>query len=190
METSYPMTPKSADVMMIGGREHVLFLAPLETIKIVDTHYLWLNTVQPWAAALYTTLLVLFVDPTAWSGAVWLLSAALATIAVNVYTDRRSRVSVPVAVEEKDRSGSWSRLVVSAYRNDPLTATAHVRMADFLLATIKDGPTRALMKRPKIPPDLQHRRTRLHAWLFGLGLVVGYAAIVVLAIYVVTGLFN
>ncbi|WP_291378963.1 hypothetical protein [Demequina sp.] len=190
METIYPVTPKSADVMMIGGREHVLYQAPLETIKIVDAHYLWLNTIQPWVAALYTTLLVVFVDPIAWWGIVWLLSAALTTIALNVYTDRRSRVSVPVAVEEKDRSGSWSRLVVSAYRNDPLTVTAHVRMADFLLGTIKDGPAGAFTKRPKIPEDLQHPRTRLHAWLYGAGLVVGYVALVVLAVYVATGLLT
>ncbi len=190
METTYPVTPKSADVMMIGGREHVLFHGLFEPLKIVDAKYLWLTSVAVWMGALWVLFLALTVDDGRSSYFIATSTLALPLIVVGVVIDRRTGVRVPVAIEEKDRSGTWSRLVISTHRSDPLTVTADAEMADFLLATVAHGQTRRFIKRPVVPVDLRHRGAQRHVWIIGAGMIILIAAYTALCVSVVAAMLS
>ncbi len=190
MDTIYPSTPKSPDILLIGGREHVLYHGVFEPLRIVEARLLWLNTALIWAGALYVVLFAVNLDYVG----LWALLAIIATagvvIAASVLIGSRSAVTIPVAVEEKDRTGTWSRMTISTHRHDPLTVTAHADMAAFLLATVADGQTSRFIKRPVIPIELRHPGTQRHAWIAGVATAIGFPAYVALCVYVLIELFT
>lgn len=188
METTYPVTPNTADVMMIGGREHVLVHGFGEPLKIVDAKYLWLNTAMVWLLALYAVMVAFNLEQAGWWPLLGIVIAAAASLAIGAFMDHRAGVTTPIAVEEKDRTGQWSRLVIHTRRHDPLTVTADVRMADFLLATVADGPTPRFLRRPAVPPELRHPRAPMHAWITTLGWALTIPALAIIGIYLVAEL--
>ncbi len=188
MDTIYPVTPQSPDILLIGGREHVLYHGLFEPLKIVDARLLWLNSVLAWAVALYTVLLVLTLGDDGWWTLLAVTAAAVPLIAVGAFIENRSGVTTPVAIDEKDRSGTWSRMIISTRRHAPLTATVHTDMADFLLATIADGQTRRFTSRPEIPFELRHPGMQRHVWIAAVGWAIEIPAAVVLAASVIVTL--
>jgi len=190
VDTIYPSTPKSPDILLIGGREHVLYHGVFEPLKIVEAKFLRLNTVLAWAFVLYTVLLLLTLDDTSWWALLAVFAAAVPLVVVVSFIERRSGVTTPVAVEEKDRTGAWSRMIISTLRHDPLTVNAHADMADFLLATVANGQTRRFTSRPEIPTELRHPGMQRHAWIAGIGTAIGFPAYVALWVYVGIGLFT
>ncbi len=183
MDTIYPVTPRSPDILLIGGREHVLYLGLFEPLKIVDAKFLRLHSVLAWAVALYTVLLLLTLGDTGWWTLLAVIAAAVPLVAVGSFIESRSGVTTPVAIDEKDRSGAWSRMIISTRRHAPLTVTAHADMADFLLATIADGQTRRFTSRPEIPIELRHPRMQRHVWIAAVGWAIEIPAVVALCVY-------
>ncbi len=124
VDTIYPSTPKSPDILLIGGREHVLYHGVFEPLKIVEARLLWLNTALVWAGALYVMLFAVNLDYVG----LWALLAIIATagvvIAASVVIGSRSAVTIPVAVDEKDRTGPWSRMIISTQRRAWIAAVA------------------------------------------------------------------
>jgi hypothetical protein len=190
METTYPVTPKTADVMMIGGRQHVLYHGLFEPLKIVDAKYLWLNSVGVWLGAVYVVALVFTMDYTGPRFFLAISTLALPLVVAGFMITSRGGLRVPIAVEEKDRSGTWSRMIIHTHRNDPLTVTAHTDMADFLLATVENGQTRRFLKRPVIPLDLRNPGTQRHVWIAGAGTIIFIPAYTALIVSIVAAMVS
>jgi hypothetical protein len=188
MGNIYPSPQKAPSIMMIGGREHVLYHGLFEPLKIVDAKFLWLNSVLVWALALYTVLLLFTLGDDGWWSLLAVVAAAVPVLAVGAFIENRSGVTTPVAIDEKDRSGTWSRLVISTRRHGPLTTTVHTDMADFLLATIADGQTRRFTSRPEIPFQLRHPGIQQHVWIAAVGWAIEIPAAVALWVYLIVTL--
>jgi len=183
VDTIYPSTPKSPSILLIGGREHVLYHGVFEPLKIVDARLLWLNSALVWAGALYIVLLVVTLGDDGWWTLLAVIAAAVPVIAVSSFIESRSGVTTPVAIDEKDRTGAWSRMIISTRRHAPLTVTAHADMANFLLATVADSQTRRFTSRPEIPIELRHPGTQRHVWIAAVGWAIEIPAVVALCVY-------
>lgn len=180
METVFTSSSASPDIMLIGGREHVLYHGLFEPLKIVDRRFLWVYSVLVWMVALLTVLFVLTLDKAGPWAILSIIGTAAAAMAVGGWVDRHSGVTTPVAIKEKDRSDTWSRLVVNTRHHDPLTVTAHVDMADFLQATMAEGHTGRFLNRPTIPAELRHAGIQRHVWIVAAGMAIGGPAYAVL----------
>lgn len=180
VDTIYPSTPQSPDILLIGGREHVLYHGLFDPLKIVDAKLLWLNSALVWSIALYTVLLAVTLGDTGWWALLAVLAAAFPVIAVSPFIESRSGVTTPVAIDEKDRSGTWSRMIISTRRHAPLTVTAHADMADYLLdALTDDEPSHTSAITRCCDDQLNPPSTRWHEWN---SIAAPIAAIVAIAV--------
>lgn len=183
MDTIYPSTPQSPSILLIGGREHVLYHGLFEPLRIADAKLLWLNSAVAWLSILYLVLIAASLGDDGWWSYLAAFAALLAVAAIGSFMKSRSVVTTPVAINEKDRRGTWSRLAISTRRHGTLTATVNTDMADFLLTTLAAGQTRRFTSRPDIPVELTHPGTQRHVWISAVGTAVALLALVAAGAY-------
>jgi len=188
MGTTEQATTRPSSILMIDGREHVLYQGLTARVRIADARRLWLNTARVWAIALYGLLTAINAVLPEYS--MWLAFVALAAIggaaALSVYVESRGLLTVPDAVAERERTGGTSTLAITSKSQRVFSgrlpavqfATAHPEMADFLLTAYAEGQSRRFRQRPRVPVALTTPSTRLHSWAEILGLLVAIVAIV------------
>ena len=196
MATIDDVFTRSPRVLMIQGREHVLYQGSFERIRIADSKLLWLNAAKEWALALFVGLMV--ADYFVPDSVLWLVFAALPAVvvygAVSFYMDSRSVLGTPFSIVERDRSGTSSTLSISTkstmlFSMHPTVthiATAHTDMADFLVGAYGVNQPRGFRQRPRIPTELAHPTARLHRWSSVGAFFTIAASFVVLVVFVFT----
>jgi hypothetical protein len=175
MELTDDAATRPPSVMLIDGREHVLYDELLGRIRMAEVKLLWLYSSMLWVLALILALQLPFTD--AW----WPLLIAiplLLAMFVGVYVQlSRPVMTTPISVVERDRNGATSRLSVSTRRHGTFSVTAHTDMADFLLGAITTDRRRRFTPRRDVPAGLVHPKMMRHVWS---GTAVGVVLIAVL----------
>lgn len=184
MGTTDNATPRSPSILMIDGREYMLYDEYVGPIKFANITRLWLVAALAWTPVLLLGMgsamrMGLWESRTAWAilGVVMLLAigvaigvaiAALASLAAGPV------FITPIAVTEVDRQGTWSTLSIATRRRTVLTVVAHVDMADFLVGSVTGDVGRSAPRHP-IPAQLTHPAMRRYV-------LSSYAALAAVAV--------
>ncbi|NYI41826.1 hypothetical protein [Demequina lutea] len=169
-------------VILVNGREYMLYDEFLGRIKMAEVKLLWFYSSLLWVGALTFALLLPFTE--AW----WPIFIAIALLLVMCagvfFMFSRPVMTTPVTVVETHRNGTSSRLSVSTRRHGTLTVTAHADMADFLLRAITADRRRRFSPRRDVPADLVHPKMMRHVWS---GTAASVAMLAILAARVALG---
>jgi hypothetical protein len=192
MGTTNDVTTRSPSILMIEGRNHVLYQGFLQRIRIADARLLWLDTVKGWGITLFAVLAAInAVRP---DSSPWLAFVGLAAIsgsaALSVFLDNRAALATPFAVVERARDGEVSTLAITStsprmFSTSPFItqfATVHTEMADFLLTAFAEGYFGSFRKRPRVPAALTTSSARRRSRADSASLLValgGFVSIVV-----------
>lgn len=196
MTTTDDVTTQSPGILMIEGREHVLYQGFLERIRIANARLLWLNTASVWFVALFTILTAIDIahPDSSWWIYIAALAAIVSSVAFSLFMESRDVLSTPFAVVERDRAGGSSTLVITSrpqrgFSTRPTVvrfATVHPEMADFLRTAFSGGQSRRYRQRPRVPVEFRTSRARRQAWASNVALPVTLLALASIAISVAT----
>ena len=175
MELTDDAATRPPSVMLIDGREYMLYDELLGRIRMAEVRMLWLYSSMLWVLALILALQLPFTD--AWWPLLIAIPLLLAMLAAALFMFGRPAITTPVAVVEKGRNGATSRLSVSTRRHGTFSVTAHTDMADFLLGAITTDRRRRFTPRREVPAGLVHPKMMRHVWS---GTAVGVVLIAVL----------
>ncbi|NTV40618.1 MAG: hypothetical protein HGA51_11780 [Demequinaceae bacterium] len=162
MTTTDNGTVQSPGILMIEGREYILYDGFLGRINVAEVGLLWLYSSTQWVLVLTYALLLPFTE--AWWPIFIAVVLLLVAIVGTIFVFGRPVMATPVAVVERDRSGTTSSLSVATRRHGAFTLTTHTDMADFLLRAITVDRRRRFWPRRDVPAGLVHPKMMRHVW--------------------------
>jgi hypothetical protein len=196
MGTTDDVTTRSPGILMIEGREYVLYQGFLERLRIADAKLLWLNTAKMWAFGVSAVLMAINAfrsDSTLWF-AYGAFAAIVCASAISALIVNRDLVTIPDAVGERERAAGSSTLEIISLSQRGFSvrppvlhvATVHPQMADFLLTEIPVGHTWSFRQRPRLPAALATPRARRQAWAANAGPLVALVGVVAIVVAIAT----
>jgi len=196
MDTIHDAATRSPSILMIEGREHVLYQGFLERLRIADARLLWLNTAKMWAFGVCAVLLAINAfrsDSTLWF-AYGAFAAIVCSSAISAFIVNRDLVTIPDAVGERERAAGSSTLEIISLSQRVFSvrppvlrvATVQPEMADFLLTEIPVGHTWSFRQRPRLPAALTTTRARRQAWAANAGPLVALVGVVAIVVAIAT----
>jgi len=187
MDTTDDVTTRSPKILMIEGREYVLYQGFLERIQIADVKLLWLNTVQNWLLTLFAVLIATDIarPDSGW----WFFGGGYAAFAgsaaLSVFMRNHDVLVTPSASSTKDGDMGSSTLAVAAQSggrfytgpNVIKTVTVHPEMENFLLDAFAEGQPHSFRQRPRVQSAFTMPSARRQAWASNAGSFVGLLAL-------------
>jgi len=196
MELTDDAATRPPSVILINGREYVLYQGFTERLRIANAKSLWVHTVSTWLLAVFaglTTINGFRPDSSLWFSAAGLVAVGCSAALANSL-DNQDLFIRPLVVSTRKWDGGAPALAITSEPQSVFSkrtivvqfATVHPEMADFLLAAFDEGKTPGFRQRPRIPSTLITPRARRQAWLSNAGLVVTLGMLVSVVVAIAT----
>jgi len=195
MGTIDEVSTRSPRILMIGGRDHVLYQGSMSRIRIADAKMLWLDAAKGWGITIFAVLAAINAVLPKYS--MWLalvgLAAIFSSLALTVFIGNRAALTIPFAVVANDSAGESTTLTITSssqrvFSTNPTVtqfATVSPEMADFLLTAFTEGHFGSYRKRPRVPAALTTSGARRQAWTESASLAVALLGTVSIFIAVI-----